>query len=105
MNTQIKHIEVDSKNHLTATEKKHIKYLFENGYIDMNNGLTSATANNKAYYFYSNDGLIQSSKIIDLTVRIEEKQKAEYYQTDASGNVLKVLKNKFHVASISIFIA
>ena len=103
--TKIKHIEVDSKNHLTATEKKHIKYLFENGYIDIDAGLNSATANNKAYYFYGSDSLVQSSKIIDLTVRVEEKQKAEYYQTDANGNVSKVLKNKFHVASISLFLA
>jgi hypothetical protein len=105
MTNKVKHIAVENSNHLTATEKKHIKYLIENGYINMNAGLTSATANNKAYYFYSAENTIDASNILDLTVRIEEKQKAKYYQQDENGNVIIVNKNVFHIAKISVYLA
>lgn len=101
----VKHILVNDDKHLTATEKKHIKYLIENGYINFETGLTSATANNKKYFFYENGSFALSGNIMDLTVRIEEKQKAYYYEIDGSGNPCKVLKNCHRTLNISVFTA
>lgn len=101
----VKHILTDKGQHLTATEKKHIKYLIENGYIDFEAGLTSATANNKKYFFYERGNFALTGNIMDLTLRIEEKQKALYYETDSAGILRNVLKNCYRTLNISIFTA